>query len=310
MGKGNHVMFYRISDTLGHLAENEELTRHFFAAALTPEEWQQQKETLGFPSYAGSEPERSRICKAEIYSSYIFGSFTAPDKDHVLFEAHKFIFYINERGIVFVDDKGVADKIIGAMVPKYKNRRMTPEFFLYGFLSEFLNDHIEILERYENTLFAMEENALNENVDNTMPRLLKIRRELTRLRYYYEQLEDMARELEGDEQNFFDTEKMQYMHLLGDRANRLAGMAQQSIDYCHTLRDIYHAEMEHKQDRNMQFLTILTSIFFPLTLITGWYGMNFRHMPELSTRFGYPVVILISICVIVGEIIYLKKSRR
>ena len=57
----------------------------------------------------------------------------------------------------------------------------------------------------------------------------------------------------------------------------------------------------------MQFLTVVSTIFFPLTLITGWFGMNFRDMPGLSN--GYPWVILLSIVVVIVCIIFFKKKK-
>ena len=302
-------MYYRIDKKLCHLHSAAEATRHFYAAVLTAKEWDSQKELLGFPAYADHRADNSHICRADVYAKYIFGNIVVPDKEQILFRFQKFPFYMNENGIVFIDENNIADKIIGSMVPKYENHYMNPEFFLYSFLSEFLNDDIALLEKYENTLFAMEENALKGHIVNPIPRLLKVRRELTRLRYYYEQFEDMARELEGNRQNYFDVKEINYMHLLGDRTNRLAGMAQQSIDYCHTLRDIYNSELDHKQNQNMQLLTVITSIFFPLTLITGWYGMNFKYMPELGTRYGYLVIIFVSLGVILGEILFINKKK-
>ena len=59
----------------------------------------------------------------------------------------------------------------------------------------------------------------------------------------------------------------------------------------------------------MQFLTVVTTLFMPLTLIAGWYGMNFSDMPELHAPYAYPIVIAISIAVTVIEIIYFKKKN-
>ena len=59
----------------------------------------------------------------------------------------------------------------------------------------------------------------------------------------------------------------------------------------------------------MGFLTIITTFFLPLTLLTGWYGMNFRHMPELSWRYGYIAVIAVALIIAVCEFIYFKKKK-
>ena len=74
------------------------------------------------------------------------------------------------------------------------------------------------------------------------------------------------------------------------------------------LRELYLANVQIKQNKVMQFLAIITAIFLPLTLIAGWYGMNFINMPELKVRSAY-FFIGISILVVVGEIIYFKKKK-
>ena len=54
---------------------------------------------------------------------------------------------------------------------------------------------------------------------------------------------------------------------------------------------------------------MVTTVFLPLTLLVGWYGMNFKYMPELSSRFGYPAVIVLSILVVVLSLLFFKKRR-
>lgn len=73
------------------------------------------------------------------------------------------------------------------------------------------------------------------------------------------------------------------------------------------IMDMEEKAMDAQQNRNMQFLTVISTIFFPLTLITGWYGMNFENMPELEE--GYPGVIMLSLVVIAGCIFIFKKKK-
>lgn len=276
---------------------------------LSPAQWEEQKVSLRFPSYAGLENTIIRSCKAEIYPRYISGSLCIPDRKRLLETPLCFTFYINASCIVFVSDDSVPDHIIETMIHRYESQDMSPELFLYGFFSEFLTDDMELLESYERKLFLLEENAMRGNIHDLMPRLLKNRRELTRLRNYYEQIDDMTGQLQGNIRNYFDPERLQLLQLVGDRACRLQQVAQQSIDYCQTLRDFEQAQSDHKQNKTMQLMTVLTSVFFPLTVITGWYGMNFSHMPELDARFGYPLIIAISIVVIAVEFRILKKRK-
>lgn len=276
---------------------------------LSPAQWEKQKHPLSFPSYAGMENTIIRSCKAEIYPHYISGSLCIPDRKRLLEAPLCITFYINQAYLVFVSETSTPDCIIETMIHRYESQDMSVELFLYGFFSEFLMNDMELLESYERKLFLLEENAMLGNIHNLMPRLLKNRRELTRLRNYYEQLDDMSGQLLGNVRNYFDPDRLQLLQLIGDRACRLQQMAQQSIDYCQTLRDFEQAQSDHKQNKIMQLMTVLTSVFFPLTVITGWYGMNFSHMPELDAKYGYPLLILISLGVIAIEFWILKKRK-
>ena len=80
-------------------------------------------------------------------------------------------------------------------------------------------------------------------------------------------------------------------------------------DHTVQIRDVYNSHLEIKQNRIMTILTVVTTIFMPLTLIAGWYGMNFRYMPELDAIWGYPVIIFVSILIVVGSLLFFKKKK-
>ena len=119
----------------------------------------------------------------------------------------------------------------------------------------------------------------------------------------------MAKVLETNEKNYFDPEQLTYFQQFSDRVDRLKEMSQQFIEYCQTLREVYQTELDHVQNKTTQFLTIITTIFLPLTVITGWYGMNFEHMPEIESSWGYFIVIGVSAIVILSEVLYLKNKQ-
>ena len=80
-------------------------------------------------------------------------------------------------------------------------------------------------------------------------------------------------------------------------------------DHAAQLRDIYQSHLDIKQNRIMTVLTIVTTIFMPLTLIAGWYGMNFKYMPELESGWGYPVTIIVSVLIVLGSLLFFKKKK-
>ena len=75
------------------------------------------------------------------------------------------------------------------------------------------------------------------------------------------------------------------------------------------LRELYQSQQDAQQHKIMCILTIVTTLFLPLTLLTGWYGMNFAYMPELHWKYGYPAVIIAAIVIVAIEIMYFKKKK-
>ncbi|MEG2775071.1 MAG: CorA family divalent cation transporter, partial [Acetivibrio sp.] len=98
-------------------------------------------------------------------------------------------------------------------------------------------------------------------------------------------------------------------HVFADRAARLQGETQVLREYAMQVQDVYQAEIGIRQNNVMKVLTMVTTIFLPLTLIVGWYGMNFIHMPELAWKYGYPVIIGISLLVVISSLIIFKKKK-
>ena len=161
----------------------------------------------------------------------------------------------------------------------------------------------------ERELNALEETILNGEQEEFPPRLKQIRSSLMALRVHYEQLIDLGQELEENENGFFDEKNLRFFRLFTERVMRLQDQAATLRDYTVQLRELFSAQLEIRQNRIMTVLTVITAIFMPLTLIAGWYGMNFYNMPELTSPFGYFAVIVVSILIVVVSVIWFKWKK-
>ena len=171
-----------------------------------------------------------------------------------------------------------------------------------------MNRDTEVLEKFERELFNLEDSLMHYGLRNDFQNsLMPVRKRLLTLRGYYDQLSELGKSLEEDENHFFTKKQVKYFGTLTDRAERLMGKTIHLIDYAQQVKDVYQSRVDARQNENMQFLTMISTIFFPLTLITGWYGMNFRNMPELES--GYPYIKILSVAVAVICIIIFKRKK-
>ncbi|MDO4345351.1 MAG: CorA family divalent cation transporter, partial [Eubacteriales bacterium] len=104
-------------------------------------------------------------------------------------------------------------------------------------------------------------------------------------------------------------EEMLHFNILHNRVDRCYAAVLNLQDYVTQMREAYQAQIDIEQNELMKVFTLITTLFLPLTLMVGWYGMNFKGMPELSSELGYPLFILASIVIIAGLILYFKKKK-
>ena len=303
-------MYYLLKDTIVPCAEQDIVgSGTQYVAVLTPEQWQEGR--ARFDMGIELEPDIHDIhsTKAEVNYDSLTGTFLLPDRGDLTENSFAFAFALDEKGVVFIDDSGKAEEMIGTILRTKRWRRPSLERFLYDFLEQIVSKDLSIMERFEEKLDELEDRILTEEDREDMVRVNEIRGEVRELAIHYEQLIDMVQELEENENGFFQEENLRYFHLFMNRMARLHDTAASLRDHTIQVRDLYHAQLEAKQNRIMTLLTVVTTVFMPLTLIAGWYGMNFYNMPELTAPWGYPLVIGVSLLIVVVSLLFFKKKK-
>ena len=154
-----------------------------------------------------------------------------------------------------------------------------------------------------------QERVLAGTLDDFSAPMSALRKETMAWYRYYSQLDDVACELRENENGFFTEEECGLFHLFEERVIRLREESQLLREYCTQIQSLFQSEIDIRQNRIMQILTIVTTIFLPLSLIAGWYGMNFSGMPELHWRYGYPAIIAVSAAIVVLSLWICKKKK-
>ena len=214
-----------------------------------------------------------------------------------------------ERKIIFIDDTGIVNKQMEGIRQARLRKGYALERFLYDFLISLIDDDLLYLSSLEKKIAEMEERILEREDKEFNHEMLRMKKEISRMHRYYSQMADMGEMLHENEMDFFGEDEVTCFGVFTDRAGRLREETQVLREYAMQVQDVYQSEIGIRQNDVMKVLTIVTTVFLPLTLIAGWYGMNFVHMPELAWKYGYPVVVLISVFIVVISLYIFKKKK-
>lgn len=302
-------MFYCLGDQLKNVEFTLELKEKEkqLIAIFNKEEWVTAMDQIGFDYDWDICYSKISCSKAEYQTSYLTGTFCIPkilDKEG---KRHEILYFLNKKFFVAIDDDGYVEKLIQNIQKGKNHQAECMERFLYNFISQILSYGSDILETYEQVMIKMEEQVMLRSLNSFNARLMPLRKNLLELLCYYEQMENVIKELKENENDYFTKEFLRYFRNLEDRAERMEKKTSKLLEQSKQIRDVYQTQMEVHQNQTMQFLTIVSTIFLPLTLLTGWYGMNFVHMPELE--YGYPYVILAAAAIIIICILFFKKKK-
>ncbi len=247
----------------------------------------------------GKKEEDAFFCKLEVHASYLFGTFHIPVKKRER-RNYDFAVYILKDRLIFIEEGSFVEELIDLLRHRTAQKAYTLELFLRDFFMATIEEDVLYLAVLERDIADMEETVLEGNTKHFHYRMLGIKKEISRFYCYYGQMTDVAEILASKQRGGGD---------FLERVKRLQGEAQSLREYAMQVQDVYQAEITIRQNNVMNLLTVVTTVFLPLTLIAGWYGMNFYNMPELSWKYGYLVVSCVCVGIIVLVLWFFKKKR-
>ena len=250
-----------------------------------------------------------RFCKVEkIQGSYV-GSLYIPSRAKN--RSHTgFYFRIEKDKIIFVDDSGKVLEWLKEMLKAGDEKQPELGIFFADFLEYLIKDDVIFITKLEHSLEELEDMVLEKGSDIPFNHEISgYRRKVSLFSHYYLQLADVSSILYEDDNHIFKEKEKRSFSLLTERVNRLHDETLMLRDYCVQIREVYQSLIDERQNEIMKLLTIVTTIVLPLSLVAGWYGMNFTNMPELTWHYGYGFIILLSIVITILNILYFKKKK-
>ncbi len=250
---------------------------------------------------------RGGMSKFESHDGFDFITLNILDDFDQLKEPQRICVYFSDHLLVFVCDD---NPVINDMLEKLEVGGITNISLgkiLYLYFDKLTFDDALILENIEQEISELEEGLMVSKKNNLTDAIVILRKKLLALKRYYEQLLEISEAIEQNENGLIHAKSLRYFKMLTNRADRLYHGVINLRDYVTQVREAYQAQIDISLNSVMKIFTVITSIFLPLTLIVGWYGMNLK-MPEFSWEYGYPSVILLSILTATVSIFYFKKN--
>ncbi|MBQ6533249.1 MAG: hypothetical protein IJI33_09625 [Solobacterium sp.] len=302
--------YYQIKDVLTESDESAVQDRKYpYVALLNVEEYRQVRDIFGMEIDIEQDFSRTLNTKVVVNYDCLTGSIDIPRMPNRLPVNRHLAFALDGHGIVFIDNDDYTLNILNRIQESRRWRFPSLERFIYDFLEETIAPDLDYLNGLENELEKIEERIMNGEIEEYPPRFNTIRSGLLEMHTHYMHLMDLAKELEENENEYFSDENLRFFRLFGERTARLQDSVTELREYIVQLRDLVSEQLGIRQNHIMTLLTVITTIFMPLTLIVGWYGMNFVNMPELYSPWGYPVVIIVSVVIVVISLFWFRRKR-
>ncbi len=188
-------------------------------------------------------------------------------------------------------------------------RQRGSDYLAYALIDSIVDSYFHILEKVGDNLAQLEEDLLNNPEQSTLGRVHHYKRQLMLLRKSVWPLREVISELNKEESPLIREDTRVFLRDLYDHTIQVLDTVEIFRDTVSGLQDLYMSAVSNRMNEIMKVLTIMASIFIPLTFIAGIYGMNFEYIPELKWRWGYFAIWGVMISCIIGMLVYFKRKR-
>jgi magnesium transporter len=187
-------------------------------------------------------------------------------------------------------------------------RKSGPDYLAYAIVDAIVDGYYPLLEVFGERLEGLEDEIVATPHASLLQRIHHIKRELLALRRAVWPQRESINSLIRDESEFVSTAICTYLRDVYDHCVQIIDVVETYRELAGGLMDVYLSSVGNRQNEVMKVLTIMASIFIPLTFMAGIYGMNFDNMPELHSKWAYPILLLAMVVVAVGMVIHFRMK--
>ena len=301
-------MYYRIGETLAPVKRAGIANWRAVAAVLRPEELAGAAlppELL--PPENMLKMESIRSCHLTLERSRILGGLRIPARPQRA--ARHVIFVWWKDCLLFLDPDGVAGECVERVLAMRPHHADGADDLLMDFFLALILEEPATIQQLEERISGLEQAVLDNKTEKFINQMSVLRGELNQRSRYYAQLRNLTNTLQENAGDLLDACSQSRLQYVLRRLDSLCEEADMLREYASQVSSEYQAQVDIAQNHIMKILTVVTTVCMPLSLIAGWYGMNFMNMPELHWAYGYPAVITLSALIVGGCILYFRKKH-
>ncbi|WP_235855625.1 magnesium/cobalt transporter CorA [Methanofollis fontis] len=191
--------------------------------------------------------------------------------------------------------------------PKWRARRLNADYLAYALIDALVDGYFVVIEAFGERIEEIDDRILDESDPQVLGLIRSIRRDLIALRKHAWPMREMASALERSEHSLIQPQTRLYLRDVYDHTVQVIDTLETYRDMAAGMLDIYLSSTSNRMNEVMKVLTIIATIFIPLSFIAGVFGMNFRHMPELEWGYGYYGSLLLMAAVAAGMLVYFRR---
>jgi magnesium transporter len=186
---------------------------------------------------------------------------------------------------------------------------MGADYLVYALIDAIVDNYFVVLDNVGEQIEALEEVVVLEPKPATVREIHRLKREMIFLRRAVWPLREVIGALDRRESALVSGQVVFFLRDVYDHTIQVIDTIESSRDMLAGMLDIYLSSISNRMNEIMKFLTIIGTIFIPLTFLVGVYGMNFEHMPELHWRWGYAACWLVMVISAIGMLCYFKRKK-
>jgi len=227
-------------------------------------------------------------------------------------DSEQISFVIHKQGLISFQEKerSIFDYVRNR-IRNYKGkvRKMGSDYLLYALLDNIVDNYFLVLEKIGDSMEFLEEELFTNPNEKTLKTIHQLKREMILLKKAVWPTRDLISNLYRTENELITNSTHLYIKDLYDHVIQINESTDIYRDMLTSNQEMYLSTLSNKMNLVMKVLTIISTVFIPLTFIVGVYGMNFKYMPELDWKYGYPLICLLMLIISVFMLFYFRRKK-